>query len=159
MVMTLGWLMLPFLLIHHALAYWQLTSANYIEHYGLLRLQDESGKYERCAPQHSWNSNHVFSNLVLFHLERHSDHHANPLRRYQALRHFDGAPQLPTGYFGAYLLAYVPALWFKVMDKRLLALQHVGGDLDKVNIDPAARPAIFLKYGQDKMLEPTLQQK
>jgi alkane 1-monooxygenase len=155
-ITTLGWLMLPFLLIHNAFAYWQLTSANYIEHYGLLRQKDINGKYERCAPRHSWNSDHIFSNLVLFQLGRHSDHHANPLRRYQALRHFDEAPQLPSGYFGAFLLAYIPALWFKVMDRRLLALPSVDGDLDKVNIDPSARGAIFLKYGQDKMLEPTL---
>ena len=156
LIIWLGWVMVPFLLLHHASAYWQLTSANYIEHYGLLREQDENGKYERCEPRHSWNSNHVFSNLVLFHLERHSDHHANPLRRYQALRHFDDAPQLPNGYFGVYLMAYVPVLWFRVMDKRLLALAHIKGDLDKVNICPDARAAIFLKYGQDKMIEPTL---
>jgi alkane 1-monooxygenase len=156
LIVWLGWVIVPFLLLHHASAYWQLTSANYIEHYGLLREQDENGKYERCEPRHSWNSNHVFSNLVLFHLERHSDHHANPLRRYQALRHFDDAPQLPNGYFGVYLLAYVPALWFRVMDKRLLALGHVKGDLDKINICPDARAAIFLKYGKDKMIEPTL---
>ena len=156
LIAWLGWVIVPFLLLHHASAYWQLTSANYVEHYGLLREQDENGNYERCQPRHSWNSNHVFSNLVLFHLERHSDHHANPLRRYQALRHFDDAPQLPNGYFGVYLLAYVPALWFRVMDKRLLALGHVKGDLDKVNICPDARAAIFLKYGKDKMIEPTL---
>ena len=156
LIVWLGWVMVPFLLLHHASAYWQLTSANYIEHYGLLREQDENGKYERCEPRHSWNSNHVFSNLVLFHLERHSDHHANPLRRYQALRHFDDAPQLPNGYFGVYLMAYVPVLWFRVMDKRLLALAHIKGDLDKVNICPDTRAAIFLKYGQDKMIEPTL---
>ena len=156
LIIWLGWVMVPFLLLHHASAYWQLTSANYIEHYGLLREQDENGKYERCEPRHSWNSNHVFSNLVLFHLERHSDHHKNPLRRYQALRHFDDAPQLPNGYFGVYLMAYVPVLWFRVMDKRLLALAHIKGDLDKVNICPDARAAIFLKYGRDKMIEPTL---
>ena len=156
LIVWLGWVMVPFLVLHHASAYWQLTSANYIEHYGLLREQDENGKYERCEPRHSWNSNHVFSNLVLFHLERHSDHHANPLRRYQALRHFDDAPQLPNGYFGVYLMAYVPVLWFRVMDKRLLALAHIKGDLDKVNICPDARAAIFLKYGRDKMIEPTL---
>jgi len=156
LIAVLGWIMVPFLLLHNMLAYWQLTSANYIEHYGLLRQKDESGKYERCEPRHSWNSNYIFSNLVLFHLERHSDHHANPLRRYQALRHFDDAPQLPSGYFGVYLLAYVPLLWFRVMDKRLLALPHIQGDLDKINIDPDALPAIFLEYGQDKMVEPTL---
>jgi alkane 1-monooxygenase len=156
LVAAFGWIMLPFLLVHNVMAFWQLTSANYIEHYGLLRLQDENGKVEQCEPHHSWNSNHIFSNLVLFHLERHSDHHANPQRRYQALRHFDSVPQLPSGYFGAYLLAYVPWLWFRVMDKRLLELPHVQGDLDKINIDPAALSALFLKYGQNKMVEPTI---
>jgi alkane 1-monooxygenase len=156
LVYAFGWIMVPFLVLHHASAYWQLTSANYIEHYGLLRLKDENGKYERCQPRHSWNSNHVFSNLVLFHLERHSDHHANPLRRYQSLRHFDDAPQLPNGYFGVYLMAWLPWLWFRVMDKRLLALPHVGGDIDKVNICPDARASLFLKYGQDKKVTPGL---
>ena len=154
LIVAFGWIMVPFLVLHHVSAYWQLTSANYIEHYGLLREQDEAGKFERCEPRHSWNSNHVYSNLVLFHIERHSDHHANPLRRYQALRHFDDAPQLPNGYFGVYLLAYLPPLWFRVMDERLLSLPHIDGDLDKINICPDARPALFLKYGQDKMVEP-----
>ena len=86
----LGAGIVPFLL---AVAFWswfQLTSANYVEHYGLLRRQDANGRYETCKPHHSWNSNHSFSNWALFHLQRHSDHHAHPLRRYQSLRHFDG---------------------------------------------------------------------
>ena len=156
LITLFGWSMLVYLLIHHFFAYWQLTSANYVEHYGLLRQKDENGKYERCEPHHSWNSNHIFSNLVLFHLERHSDHHAHPLRRYQSLRHFENLPQLPNGYFGSYLLAYVPPLWFKVMDKRLLALPHIQCDLDKINICPVARGALFLQYGRDKMAEPTI---
>jgi len=154
-LVTLGWKVIPFLILHNLFAYWQLTSANYIEHYGLLRKKDDDGKLERCQPHHSWNSNHVFSNLVLFHLERHSDHHTHPLRRYQSLRHFDNLPRLPNGYFGMYILAYIPWLWFKVMDKRLMALPHVDGDLDSVNIDPTAHPSIFLKWGRDKMSEPT----
>ncbi|MCG8455808.1 MAG: alkane 1-monooxygenase, partial [Holophagales bacterium] len=122
-----GWLAIPFLVLHHVFAYWQLTSANYIEHYGLLRQKNAKGRYERCQPHHSWNCNYLFSNLVLFHLERHSDHHANPLRRYQSLRHYEDVPQLPNGYFGMYVLAYVPPLWFRVMDERLMALPHVNG--------------------------------
>ncbi len=156
LIAAFGWIMLPFMLIHNAVAWLQLTSANYIEHYGLKREMTESGRVERCAPHHSWNCNRLFSNLALFHLERHSDHHANPLRRYQSLRHYDDVPQLPTGYFGCYLLAYIPPLWFKVMDERLLALPHVDGDLDKVNMDPAAAPRLFLKYGRNKMQEPEL---
>ncbi len=150
-----GWLVVPFLAIHHVFAYWQLTSANYVEHYGLLREKAPGGRYERCQPHHSWNCNFVLSNLVLFHLERHSDHHTHPQRRYQSLRHFPDLPQLPNGYFGMHLLAYLPPLWFRVMDPRLMTLPHVDGDLDKVNIDPDARPSIFLRWGRDKMSEPT----
>jgi alkane 1-monooxygenase len=156
LVLAFGWTMLPFLLLHTLFAWWQLTSANYVEHYGLLRTKDENGRYERCEPHHSWNSNHIFSNLVLFHLERHSDHHTHPLRRYQSLRHFEDLPQLPNGYFGVYLLAYVPQLWFRVMDKRLLALPHIQGDLDRVNIDPDERGRILLQYGRDRMTEPVI---
>ena len=126
-----GAIVIPFLLIQTAYAWWQLTSANYIEHYGLLRRKLPNGRYERCLPQHSWNANHIASNLVLFHLERHSDHHAYAARRYQALRHYDDVPQLPSGYFGMFLLSYVPFLWRKVMDPKVLAL--VDGDLEHVN--------------------------
>jgi alkane 1-monooxygenase len=153
LIIAFGWKMIPFLVIHNVLAWWQLTSANYVEHYGLLRLKDKKNKYERCDPHHSWNSNHIYSNLVLFHLERHSDHHAHPLRRYQSLRHFDDLPTLPNGYFGMYLLAYVPGLWYRVMDKRLLALEHIAGDLDKVNVDPSKKKALYEKYGQSQKLQ------
>ncbi len=156
LVVAFGWQAIPFLLLHNLFAYSQLTSANYVEHYGLLRARDANGRYERCQPHHSWNSNHVVSNLVLFHLERHSDHHTNPLRRYQSLRHFDDLPTLPNGYFGMYVLAYLPWLWFRVMDKRVMALPHVQGDLDKVNIDPDARASIFLRWGRETMTEPTI---
>jgi len=148
LLITFGWKMIPFLLVHNFFAWWQLTSANYVEHYGLLRLRDENGRFERCQPHHSWNSNHIYSNLVLFHLQRHSDHHAHPLRRYQSLRHFKELPTLPSGYFGVYLIAYVPWLWFRVMDHRLLALPHIDGDLSKINIDPDRSEAIYRKYGK-----------
>ena len=148
LVYVFGWIMLPFLMIHNVLSWWVLTSANYIEHYGLLREKLEDGKYERCQPHHSWNANHKYSNLLLFHLQRHSDHHANPTRRYQSLRHFDSLPGLISGYYGMYIIAYLPRLWFKIMDKRLLALPHIRGDLGKVNIDPDRYTAIRARYGQ-----------
>ncbi len=131
-----GWTVLPFLALHNFWAWFQLTCANYVEHYGLLREKGADGNYLPCRPRHSWNCNYIFSNLVMFHLERHSDHHACPARRYQALRNHDGIPQLPTGYFGMYLAAYVPWLWYRVMDERLLRLPHIRGDFGKINIDP-----------------------
>ncbi len=146
LILAFGWVMLPFLALHNFWAWFQLTSANYIEHYRLLREKKKNNRYERCKPHHSWNANYILSNLTLFQLERHSDHHANPVRRYQSLRNFADIPELPNGYFGMYLLAYIPWLWFRVMDKRLLALPHIQGDLSKVNIAPAKRNAIYCRY-------------
>ncbi len=147
-ILILGGLkLLPFLLLHNVWAWFQLTCANYVEHYGLLRAKLDNGRYEPTQPHHSWNANWKLSNIVLFHLQRHSDHHANPTRRYQSLRHFEDIPQLPNGYYGMYLLAYFPPLWYRVMDKRLLSLPHIRGDLNKVNIDPHQRPRIELAYG------------
>jgi alkane 1-monooxygenase len=140
----LGWTVLPFLLLAAAWANFQLTAANYVEHYGLLRRRDAEGRVERCRPCHSWNSNALVSNWILFHLQRHADHHAHAARRYQALRHFDEAPQLPAGYFAMFLLAYVPALWFRVMDARLVAA--VDGDPGRVNLDPAGRRRLLARW-------------
>jgi len=148
LVAAFGWVMLPFLAVHNMVAWWQLTSANYVEHYGLLRERLPSGKYEAPQPHHSWNTNHLVTNLATFHLQRHSDHHAHPSRRYQSLRHFEQLPQLPSGYFGMFPLAYVPWLWFRVMDPRLMALPHVAGDLRKVNVDPARRLALEARYAR-----------
>jgi alkane 1-monooxygenase len=131
LVYAFGVAILPFLLLQAVWGWWQLTSANYVEHYGLLRAKGPDGRYERCQPWHSWNANHTASNLVLFHLQRHSDHHAWAARHYQSLRHFDEVPQLPSGYFGMFLLAYLPPLWRKVMDPKVLAL--VDGDMSRVN--------------------------
>lgn len=141
LIVAFGAAMVPFLIVHNLTAWWQLTSANYVEHYGLLRQPDEHGRPERCEPHHSWNSSHLPSNLMLFHLQRHSDHHTHPRRRYQVLRHYPDLPTLPTGYPGCYLLAWIPPLWFRVMNPRLLSLSHVAGDMTKVNTGPAPAPA------------------
>jgi alkane 1-monooxygenase len=131
LLVVLGPAVLPFMLLQAVVAYSLLSAANYVEHYGLLRARLPNGRYERTAPRHSWNSNHVVSNLLLYQLQRHSDHHAWPARRYQSLRHFDEAPQLPTGYFGMFLLALVPPLWRRVMDPRVW--HQAGGDPTRIN--------------------------
>lgn len=134
------WL-LGFLVFQGVYGFSLLEVVNYLEHYGLCRRRLPDGRYERCRPEHSWNSNHIVTNLLLYHLQRHSDHHANPTRPYQALRHFEDAPQLPSGYMAMILLAYVPWLWFRVMNPRLLA--HYGGDLSRANLHPRLRGRVL----------------
>lgn len=144
LVYWLGFQIIPFLVVSAFWSNFQLTSANYIEHYGLLRREISPGKYEPCQPHHSWNSNHILSNWALFHLQRHSDHHAHPLRRYQSLRHFDNLPTLPVGYFGMFTISYIPFIWRWVMDERLIKV--TGRDSSMINIDPKNRDFIINKY-------------
>ena len=148
LAVVFGPVVLPYLLLQAVLGFSLLEVVNYLEHYGLLRQKNEDGRYERCLPEHSWNSNNVASNVLLYHLQRHSDHHANPTRRYQALRHVDEAPQLPTGYAGMIVLAWFPPLWRRVMDPRLL--DHYDGDLTRANIQPRARRRVLARYGSDR---------
>ena len=145
LLVAFGWVMVPFLILQ-ALWGWFgiLTSANYVEHYGLLRQKLDNGRYEQCQPHHSWNSNHVMSNLILFNLQRHSDHHANATRRYQSLRSFDDLPELPSGYPLMFAVALVPPLWFAVMDPRVVA--WADGDFSRLNVLPEKRDQLARRY-------------
>lgn len=144
LLIAFGVVVLPYLLIQAVYGFSLLEVVNYLEHYGLQRRKNPDGRYERCEPEHSWNSNHTVTNLFLYHLQRHSDHHANPTRRYQTLRHFANSPQLPSGYAGMITLAYFPPLWFAVMNKRVVA--HYHGDLGRISMDPGRRNALMARY-------------
>lgn len=129
-----GWEIAPWLVVQAVAGFTFLETANYLEHYGLLRAKREDGSYVRCSPEDSWNSDHVVSNLFLYQLQRHSDHHANPRLRYQSLRSAADAPQLPAGYAVMIVCAWVPPLWRAIMDKRLLA--YYDGDKSRINVLP-----------------------
>ena len=126
LVAWFGFGVLPWLIGQSLVGVCLLETVNYLEHYGLRRQLLPNGRYEKVRPSHSWNSNTVVANLFLFHLQRHSDHHAHPRRRYQTLCHADDAPQLPAGYATMVLLAMFPPAWRSVMDRRVL--DHYGGD-------------------------------
>ncbi len=100
-----------------------LESADYIEHYGLERRALADGRWERMGAHHSWNSTHRLTSAFLFHLTRHSDHHLVASRPYDQLRARPDSPSLPAGYPTMMLLAYVPPLWFRVMDPRAAAVR------------------------------------
>ena len=137
LIAVFGLGVVPYLLLQAAFGFSLLEVVNYLEHYGLARQKREDGRYERTEPRHSWNSNNVASNVLLYHLQRHSDHHANPMRRYQTLRHFDEAPELPSGYATMIVLAYATPLWRRVMDPKVLA--HYDGDVSLANVQPSKR--------------------
>ena len=87
----------------------------------------------------------------LFHLQRHSDHHAHPTRRYQSLRHFDNVPQLPNGYVGMFLACYIPPLWFRLMDRRVVA--WADGDASRIHFQSGRRDALVRRHGMHDSTE------
>ena len=121
-------------------------AVNYMEHYGLKRQKLENGRYERTMPVHSWNNNSLFSNILLYQLQRHSDHHAYPTRSYQALRHYENVPQLPAGYTSLFLQVFIPSYWFSIMDKQVI--NYYQGDIDKINVYEPAKETVLQKYNQ-----------
>lgn len=118
-----GWQGLALFLWQAGVAVWQLELVNYIEHYGLTRRHLGEGRYEHVLPRHSWNASHRASNWLLINLQRHSDHHYKPDRRFPLLQTYaeDEAPQLPHGYAAMTAMAMIPPLWKRVMNRRVKA--------------------------------------
>ncbi|GGO37944.1 alkane 1-monooxygenase [Gemmobacter aquaticus] len=117
-----GWAGVGLFAFQAFVAVWQLELTNYVEHYGLTRRHLGAGRYEPVGPQHSWDSTHRVSNLLLINLQRHADHHLHPMRRFPLLQtHDDLSPQLPTGYPPMTALAMVPPLWRRLMNPRVRA--------------------------------------
>lgn len=119
-------------------------AVNYMEHYGLKREDLGGGRYARTMPEHSWNNNSMLSNVLLYQLQRHSDHHAYPTRSFQSLRHYEHVPQLPAGYASMVLPALIPKWWFKLMDERVI--RHYGGNMSKMNVYQKAKQSLLQKY-------------
>ena len=148
LTLWLGPVILPYLLLQAVVGFSLLEVVNYMEHYGMLRQKvgpEGKQRFERVNPSHSWNSNNIATNVLLYHLQRHSDHHANPTRRYQTLRDFPESPVLPTGYTGMIVVALFPPLFKRIMDKRVYG--HFEGDLTLANIQPSKRAGILAKWG------------
>ena len=116
-----GWAGVGLFLVQAGTAIWQLELVNYVEHYGLTRKHLGDGKYEHVMPRHSWNAAHKASNWLLINLQRHSDHHYKPDRRFPLLQNYTkaDAPQLPYGYPVMTIAAMMPPVWRRVMNPRV----------------------------------------
>jgi alkane 1-monooxygenase len=140
-----GWEGLALFLWQAGIAVWQLELVNYVEHYGLTRRHLGEGKYEHVLPRHSWNASHRASNWLLINLQRHSDHHYKPDRRFPLLQTYAAkeAPQLPYGYPAMTTLAMIPPLWKRVMNRRVKAwrLRHYPDITDWHPYNKALNPA------------------
>jgi alkane 1-monooxygenase len=136
LVALLGWIALPFILLHHASVWFSLMLNDYIQHYGLLREMLPNGKREPQGPAHSWSADAPLCNLMVFNVQRHAYHHSRPMQSYHELVALEEGPKCPTGYFGMMVLALVPPWWHRVMDP--LVVHYASGKASRVNYLPRA---------------------
>jgi len=118
-ILFAGWSAFLFLLLQSGLAICLLHVTNYLQHYGLMRMETGPGQYEKVNTHHAWSSPGSGKDFSLFQLENHADHHIHPNRRYEELVKHEESPVQPTGYSGMLLLALIPPLWFQAMNKRV----------------------------------------
>lgn len=117
--LVFGWAGIAVHLLIAAYAQIQLLLSDYVQHYGLRRVRSEDGTLEPIGPAHSWNSRHWFTSHMMLNAPRHSDHHAHPARPYPQLRLHDRteAPILPSTLPVMGMLALMPRIWRRVMDR------------------------------------------
>jgi alkane 1-monooxygenase len=92
-----------------------LQTADYIEHYGLIRKELKPGVYEAVKPHHSWDSDYAFTNYFLYNLGLHSHHHMRSQLPFTELRMSNESRAMPFGYSLMVQIAFVPPLWRRVV--------------------------------------------
>lgn len=124
---------LVFLVVQASVAILLFEATNYIQHYGLLRAQTDGQRFEPVNHTHTWDSNHLLTTMVIYQLQRHADHHVNLNVPFQRLRYVCSTPQHTLSYGSILWLAYVPPVWFRYANQKVLKLY--GDDYNKINLD------------------------
>jgi alkane 1-monooxygenase len=102
----------------------QILMSDYVQHYGLQRLELPSGRREPVGPHHSWNAPRGFSSYLMMNAPAHSEHHLHPDRPYDRLTARAEGPILPWSLPVMAMLATIPPVWHRVMDRRALKVME-----------------------------------
>jgi hypothetical protein len=96
-----------------SIANFELEALNYMEHFGLIR---EKGK--PIEHHHSWDNDTAFTSWFFIEIGRQCDHHVRGETHFWELKDV-GGPNPGWGYFTGFVIALIPALWHKLMIKKL----------------------------------------
>lgn len=111
-----GWAGVLAILGVSAVTHLGLEAANYIEHYGLVRLPDQPQQV-----RHAWNSNVTASYYLTVGISRHSHHHADASVEFWDLKAYvREAPTTPYGYVWSFVFALVPPVWNSLIAPKCL---------------------------------------
>lgn len=92
---------------------------NYLSHYGLTRAISANGVPEPFNDAHTWESNNKVTNWFIFNAGKHVDHHRSPGSTHDELELAHDKPYLPHGLPLMTLIAFVPPLYYALMDRML----------------------------------------
>ncbi len=107
-----------------ALTHLQILLSDYLQHYGLQRLDLPNGRLEPVAPHHSWNAPKGFTHYLMMAAPSHSEHHMHPTRHYDQLDPTAEVPTLPYSVPIMAMLATIPPIWHRVMDRRAVKVME-----------------------------------
>jgi alkane 1-monooxygenase len=110
-----GWLGGLFFMLQSVIAILKLDWTNYIQHYGLTRKMNTSGKYEPVGAQHAWSQALFLHDFALLNLFRHGDHHAMPNCPYPYLSANTQSPIYPYQHLAMFFLSLIPPLFQHVV--------------------------------------------
>lgn len=100
------------------IANFELEALNYMEHYGLIRVEGEPIEY-----RHSWDNDSMLTSWAFIEIGRQADHHDRGETHYWELSSVGGAPNgAPNpgwGYYTEFTVALIPPLWHSIMKKKL----------------------------------------
>ncbi len=116
----------------------QILMSDYVQHYGLQRLLLPNGRIEPVAAHHSWNAPKGFSSYLMMNAPAHSEHHLHPDRPYEQLDPVAQNPTLPYSMPIMAMIAAVPSVWHRMMDKRALGVMEAA---QAAHLAPKPAPA------------------
>ena len=106
----------------YTIAFWMskmmYEAIGYMFHHGQICVAGEP-----YGTRHSWNCNRLMSQVILFNVNKHSEHHSHPNRPFHELSKVDPdeRPVLKTGCVTNAFLAYFPPLYRAVIGPQILA--------------------------------------
>lgn len=128
----IGFYALLFFLVQGIFGIIWFLATSYNQHYGLLRRKKADNNYEAFTIMNIWSSDHYISGRIYFNLTHHAHHHVYQFCRYPDLKIIERAPLLPYGYLLSMFVCFMPAVWYKIMNKRVEQIFLMRDEYEKI---------------------------
>lgn len=124
-LLTISYISALFYFVIMVLVIVSFEMINYMGHYGLKKKGFHSDiPYSShngyISEDQSWDYYGCWTNIFIWNLQTHANHHTQQTKPYYTLKGFKKTPKLPMSYPWLLLMTLFPPLWYKVMDKKAI---------------------------------------